>query len=124
MIEGHERTLLAAQGYCELGMFDDALAELDSLPAELFQHAPVVALPGGAGEDERIHSRRLLPARARPHERSARHAALGARSAPHGTHISLQSRLLRMRLGQPRSRPHAPGKELRARQEIQRVCEE
>lgn len=32
MIEGHEKTLLAAQGYAELGMFDDALAELDSLP--------------------------------------------------------------------------------------------
>jgi len=26
MLEGHERILLAAQGYCELGMFDDALA--------------------------------------------------------------------------------------------------
>ena len=33
MIEGHEKTLLAAQGYCELGMFDDALAELNALPA-------------------------------------------------------------------------------------------
>ena len=32
MIESHEKTLLAAQGYAELGMFDDALAELDSLP--------------------------------------------------------------------------------------------
>jgi len=44
MIEGHERTLLAAQGYCELGMHDDALAELDSLPAELLRHASVVEL--------------------------------------------------------------------------------
>ena len=34
MIEGHEKTLLAAQGYGELGMHDDALAELDTLPAE------------------------------------------------------------------------------------------
>ena len=34
MIEGHEKTLIAAQGYCELSMFDDALAELDTLPAE------------------------------------------------------------------------------------------
>ncbi len=44
MIEGHERTLLAAQGYCELGMYDESLAELDSLPAELSQHAMVVEL--------------------------------------------------------------------------------
>ena len=34
MIEGHERTLLAAQGYCELGLFDDGLAELDTLPVK------------------------------------------------------------------------------------------
>jgi predicted Zn-dependent protease len=34
MLEGHERTLLAAQGYSELSMHDDALAELDSLPEE------------------------------------------------------------------------------------------
>ena len=32
MLEGHEKTLLAAQGYTELGMFDDGLAELDTLP--------------------------------------------------------------------------------------------
>ena len=32
MLEGHEKTLLAAQGYIELGMFDDGLAELDTLP--------------------------------------------------------------------------------------------
>ncbi|MEP6672361.1 MAG: tetratricopeptide repeat protein, partial [Chthoniobacter sp.] len=44
MIEGHERTLLAAQGYCELGMFDDALEELGSLPAEVAQLSPVVEL--------------------------------------------------------------------------------
>ena len=44
MIEGHERTLLAAQGYCELGMYDDALAELDSLPAEILTTAAVVEL--------------------------------------------------------------------------------
>ncbi len=44
MIEGHERTLLAAQGYCELGMFDDALDELESLPAEVMQHSAVVEL--------------------------------------------------------------------------------
>jgi len=44
MIEGHERTLLAAQGYCELGMYDDALGELDSLPEEVTQHAAVMEL--------------------------------------------------------------------------------
>jgi predicted Zn-dependent protease len=44
MIEGHERTLVAAQGFCELGMFDDALAELDSLPAEYAPHPTVVEL--------------------------------------------------------------------------------
>src|SRR5580693_7684978 len=44
MIEGHERILLAAQGYSELGMFDDALAEIDSLPEEVTQHATVVEM--------------------------------------------------------------------------------
>ena len=44
MIEGHERILLAAQGYSELGMFDDALAEIDSLPEEVAQNATVVEL--------------------------------------------------------------------------------
>jgi len=44
MIEGHERTLLAAQGYCELGMFDDALDELETLPSELMQHSAVCEL--------------------------------------------------------------------------------
>jgi predicted Zn-dependent protease len=44
MIESHERTLLAAQGYSELGMFDDALAEINSLPPELSDHATVVEL--------------------------------------------------------------------------------
>ena len=34
MPSDHEKTLLAAQGYCELGMFDDALAELETLPGE------------------------------------------------------------------------------------------
>ncbi len=34
MLEGHERTLLAAQGYSELSMPDDALAELDLLPPD------------------------------------------------------------------------------------------
>lgn len=35
MIEGYEKTLLAAQGYCELGMIEDALAELAELPVEV-----------------------------------------------------------------------------------------
>lgn len=32
-MDSHERTLLAAHGYAELGMLDDALAELETLPA-------------------------------------------------------------------------------------------
>jgi len=44
MIEGHERTIRAAQGYSELSMFDDALAELDSLPPETAGHEEVVEL--------------------------------------------------------------------------------
>jgi predicted Zn-dependent protease len=44
MIEGHERTILAAQGYSELSMFDDALAELESLPPETAGDVVVVEL--------------------------------------------------------------------------------
>jgi len=44
MIEGHERTLLAAQGYSELSMFDDAIAELDSLPAPAVKNAAVLEM--------------------------------------------------------------------------------
>src|SRR4051812_10330903 len=44
MIEGHERTILAAQGYSELGMFDDAIAELDSLPEHVAQNSTVIEL--------------------------------------------------------------------------------
>ena len=33
-MESQEKILLAAQGYSELGMHDDALAELDSLPGQ------------------------------------------------------------------------------------------
>ena len=44
MLDGHERTLLAAQGYRELGMVEDALSELDGLPAELERHATVLEL--------------------------------------------------------------------------------
>src|SRR5438445_13238731 len=43
-IEDYQRTLLAAQGYCELGMSTDALAELDSIPEEFHSHATVVEL--------------------------------------------------------------------------------
>lgn len=39
MSDLHERVLLAAQGYSELAMFDDAVAELDSLP-EKAQRSP------------------------------------------------------------------------------------
>jgi predicted Zn-dependent protease len=44
MLEGHERTLLAAQGYSELSMFDDAIAELDALPSEATKSAAVLEL--------------------------------------------------------------------------------
>lgn len=44
MLEGHERTLLAAQGYSELSMCDDALAELDSLPEEVARNSTVLEL--------------------------------------------------------------------------------
>ena len=44
MIEGHERTLLAAQGYSELSMFDDAIAELDTLPEDVGTNSTVIEL--------------------------------------------------------------------------------
>lgn len=44
MLDGHERTLLAAQGYSELSMYEDALAELDSLPAEALKTAEALEL--------------------------------------------------------------------------------
>ena len=44
MLDGHERTLLAAQGYSELAMHDDALAQLDSLPDETAKNPTVLEL--------------------------------------------------------------------------------
>jgi predicted Zn-dependent protease len=44
MLESHERTLLAAQGYSELSMFDDAIAELESLPEEAAKVSTVIEL--------------------------------------------------------------------------------
>ncbi|MDQ3622173.1 MAG: hypothetical protein M3463_06760 [Verrucomicrobiota bacterium] len=44
MFKGHERTLLAAQGFGELGMFDDALGELELLPPTLQEHPGTVEL--------------------------------------------------------------------------------
>ncbi len=44
MLEGHERTLLAAQGYSELAMHDDALAQLDSLPEDTAKNPSVLEL--------------------------------------------------------------------------------
>ncbi len=41
---GFERTLLAAQGYLELGMASDALAELETLPLESMLRPDVVKL--------------------------------------------------------------------------------
>lgn len=43
-IEEHSRTLLAAQGYCELSMFDEALEELATLPLDAQQHPTAVEL--------------------------------------------------------------------------------
>ncbi len=43
-IKEYKRTLDAAQGYCELGMSEEALAELESLPADLHSHPAVVEL--------------------------------------------------------------------------------
>jgi predicted Zn-dependent protease len=43
-IKDYHRNLEAAQGYCELGMSEDALAELASVPGELQAHATVVEL--------------------------------------------------------------------------------
>ena len=39
-----DRTLQAAQGYFELGMLEDALAELDTLPADLQEGAAVLQM--------------------------------------------------------------------------------
>ena len=44
MLDSHERTLLAAQGYSELAMHDDALAQLDSLPEETAKNPTVLEL--------------------------------------------------------------------------------
>lgn len=43
-IEEHSRTLLAAQGYCELSMFDEALGELGTMPVDAQQHPTAVEL--------------------------------------------------------------------------------
>ena len=40
----HQRVLLAAQGYCELGMALDAVTQLETLPAEWQQHPSVAEL--------------------------------------------------------------------------------
>ena len=44
MLDEHKRTLVAAQGYCELGMPDDAIAELDLLPSAVAEEPSVVEL--------------------------------------------------------------------------------
>ena len=43
-LEGHERCLLAAQGYSELGMLDEALEELDGLPPKVRKHPAALEL--------------------------------------------------------------------------------
>ena len=42
MIERTRQILLAAQGYCELGMFDDALLELNGLPRSEQERSPAI----------------------------------------------------------------------------------
>jgi predicted Zn-dependent protease len=42
--EEHHRILLAAQGYCELAMFEDALSQLSSLPPEEQELATTVEM--------------------------------------------------------------------------------
>ena len=44
MLEGHDRALLAAQGYSELALHDDALAQLDSLPEDAAKNPSVMEL--------------------------------------------------------------------------------
>src|SRR4030095_441985 len=41
-IEDYKHSLLATQGYCELGMFADALKELEALPKSLQDHPAIV----------------------------------------------------------------------------------
>src|SRR4051794_22271253 len=41
-IEEFQHRLLAAQGYCELGMYADALAEMDALPNAINAHPVAV----------------------------------------------------------------------------------
>jgi predicted Zn-dependent protease len=41
-MDSNQRQLLAAQGYADLGMFDDALRELDALPCDIHDHADVI----------------------------------------------------------------------------------
>ena len=58
MLEGHKRTLLAAQGYSELAMHDDALAQLDSLPEETAKNPAVLELRAVV----LMHAKRWKPA--------------------------------------------------------------
>jgi predicted Zn-dependent protease len=44
IVQDYQRSLLAAQGYAELKMFEDALAELDALPAEAVRDPAVVEM--------------------------------------------------------------------------------
>jgi predicted Zn-dependent protease len=44
LLEAYQRNLLAAQGYCELGMSAEALDELQVIPEKLRSHPTVVEL--------------------------------------------------------------------------------
>jgi predicted Zn-dependent protease len=43
-VEDFQRKLIAAQGYCELGMHDDALEEVGTVPREVQRHPMVVEM--------------------------------------------------------------------------------
>lgn len=43
-LQPHARTLLAAQGYSELSMYDDALKELEQLPEDAREHPTTIEL--------------------------------------------------------------------------------
>lgn len=42
--EDHQRTLLAAQGYCELGMPTDAVGEIEAIPVRWQRHPAVLEM--------------------------------------------------------------------------------
>jgi len=41
-VESYERQILAAQGYCEIGMFEEALCEIEQLPSEICDRNEII----------------------------------------------------------------------------------